>query len=177
MCVNSSGTRYAYSPPINSGVHTHTHMDPKSINISFSSDDEDSDLFLAWRQYRLMRRLAREHRYKLPNLWDWNGETLPQGEHHHNCLKYNITLKLLFNVLKPHDYMKKWIREKRKHPGSIVLIKHNNWLHAFHQDADLIHSEYDMDYDRGNVARVSIHGIYMDLLLETICEEFKIKII
>lgn len=160
------------------GTLTHKIMDPTSINTLCSSDDEDSDLFKQWREYRLMWRLAREHRYKLPNLWDWDGSVLTEGQHYHHSLSENITLKTLFNVLKPEPYMKQWIRQKKQQPDTIVLIEHNNWYHAFHQDADFIHQLVNMEYDPGNIARVSIHGIYMKSLLGTIdFEEFKYKII
>jgi hypothetical protein len=146
-------------------------MDPTSIQSLCPSDSEDSDLFMQWQQHRVERRLAREKRFQLPNIWDWDGTIFLEGEHHHHHLSENITLKTLFNVLKPDSYMKYWIRQKKMQPDTILFLRFNNWFHAFHQDADVIRSIFDVEYDPGNVARVSIHCMYVESLFETIESE------
>ena len=67
--------------------------------------------------------------------------------------------------------MKYWIRRKKMQPDTILFLRFNNWFHAFHQDADVIRSIFDVEYDPGNVARVSIHCMYVESLFETIESE------
>lgn len=109
---------------------------------------------MAWRRETL------DKKYQLPNHWDWDGEILQEGEHHHHHIPKNPSLRELFDCIKPERYMKDWAKIKSTHQTTVLFVYYNGWFHAFHQDADVLHSRFNMKYDTGNIARISIHSIH-----------------
>ena len=69
-------------------------------------------------------------------------QTLEKGQHVHNHGGWVPTI--------PKEFL--WVDMKRSHPNDVLMIKVGAFYEMFHEDADILHDEFDCLYMKGEVA-------------------------